>query len=612
MRRAFSACGYVDRETEVTQIAFQYEAAQPFRDGLAAVRINGRWGYIDRGGKLVIQPSWTKAAPFYGGYAEVHVNDVAGVIDRRGRIVVRPQFKRIVPLAKGVFIAAPVKPTAWSGGHLGPDTDPMSLGGFGSAGLYHLKRGWITEPDLQFSTFDDPRRGLVWAGRRNEDGEELWGLMRVDGTWQLTPRYSYVQKLHENRAIVRSVPDKTLRYPERARSVLSGAVDEKGRLVVPIQFGWLGYWRGGYGLATRTGGAAGLSDPSDEPNAGIVSGDGALLASRYFDEVDISEDGSLPRARVGRVWNSVSPRGELLPDQKDGTLQLACPDGRTFVRRGGQVEVHVRGKSVGLYKAGYFFPRDCSRSFSLQRDDRWFILTPEGRILGDEQGFENSYGFDGETTAVKRGGKWGIIDRQGRFTVPPRFANLRPFGPRVYQVGEGDDAEWIDATGHPVPKPVRPRPDPANALLCEGGLTRFQANGRWGLKDGAGNTVIRPEYRVLTCFSHGFAWAASPQGREWCPIGPNGERRQAFLCRTEIYPYAVTHHAPERLAEDPFESSVLWNLALLEHLSGARPVAPRWIPDGRGRASHSVMNGLPQPELADAARGPAPSMAAWP
>lgn len=600
----FQTCGYVEQGTSAPRIAFRYQAAKPFQDGLAPVRIDGLWGYIDRSGELAIKPSFADAAPFYGQYAEVRIKGAAGVIDRSGRIAVAARFKRIIPFDADVFIVVPLDPKAAnSGGYLRAETDPRSLIGFGSAGLYHLRRGWITEPDLQFTTFD-PARGLVWAGRRTDNGGELWGLMRTDGSWQVSPRYSYVQKLMGGRAIVRTLPDPSLPYREGRMGVLSGAVDQDGKLAVPLKYAWLGYWRGGYGVASRKGGAPGTGAATDEPNAGLVALDGTLVGGRFFDEVKVSEDGVPPRVRIGTAWHSVAPSGELGPDPLDGTTLLACAGGPSFIRRGSQVEVRrPNGEPVGLYDDTHFSSNECPGPYSLRRDGRWFILMLDGAVLGGDRGFENLYGFSGDSTSVMVDGKWGIIDRRGRFTVPPRFDELNRVGPTTYRVGRGDDARWIDAAGRSIAKPQPPRQNPATALACEGGLVRFQANGRWGLRDSEGNTVIRPEYRVLTCFGHGFAWAVSPEGRAWRPIGPDGRARPAFAARQEVYPYGVTHHTPERFAEEPFESSVLWNLALLDHLAGKRPDAPRWVPDAQGMASYSVMRGLPEPERADAAAG---------
>lgn len=598
----FQLCGYVERGTSAPRLPLRYEAAKPFRNGLAAVRIEGRWGYIDARGDLVIQPAYSDAAPFQGDFTEVRVNGAAGVIDRAGQMVLAPRFARVIPFAGDLFIAVPLGAPehTWSWA----DADPLSLNGFGGAGLYDLRRGWLTDTDFQFTTFDAPDRGLIWAGR-GEPYREVWGLMRADGTWQVDPRYGYVQKLTGARANVRTLPDDTLPPEQRHQSVHSGAVDEAGRLIVPLESRWLGSWRGRYAAAGRNGAAPGVRESNGEPEAGVVTLDGTLLGGRYFDEVSLPEDGSLPRARLGGVWYSLGDGGELLPDQLDGTPLLDCPDGRSLIHRGSRVEVRRRdGGMVGLFGQGHFSSSDCRAAFSLQRDGRLFVLTPEGDILGGDQGFENLYDFNGETAAVRRDGKWGVIDRRGEFTLPPRFDELRPVGPGVYVVGHGDDAQWIDAAGRPASSPQPLRPDPAMALACQGGLIRFQTNGRWGMRDEEGNTVVRPVHRVLTCFDHGSAWAVADDEKAWCPIGPDGDRRRAFACVQEIYPYVVTHHVPERFDEDPFESSVLWNLALLDHLSGARAEAPGWVPDSSGMGSHTVMGGLAIPERIDAATDP--------
>lgn len=470
----FQLCGYVERDTETLRIPLRYEAAKPFRNGLAAVRIDGRWGYIDRSGDLVIRPAYTEVASFYGAFAEVRVNEASGIIDRRGRMIISQQFKRVIPFARDVFIAVPLGSSARSDGLFGLDTEPAKLSGIEGAGLYHRRRGWLTAPDLQFMAFD-PARGLIWAGRRNEDHEDVWGLMRADGTWQVTPRYSHVQWLSGGRAIVRSLPHRTVPAVERQASVLSGAVDRDGKLVVPMERRWLGYWRAGYGLADRTGRASGLEDPTGEPSAGIVNLDGTLLAGRYFDAVDISEEGLLPRGRLGDVWYSIDQSGRLLPDQLEGMTLLDCPDGPSFIRRGARVEARgPNGGSAGTYEPGHLRQRDCPSPFSLKRADRWFIVMPDGRVLGGERGFDNLYGFAGDSAAVQLDGKWGIIDRRGRFTVSPRFDQLRPAGGGLFRV-EGADPQWIDAMGRVVPEPQPPRP----GLVCEGGLTLFQADGRW-------------------------------------------------------------------------------------------------------------------------------------
>ena len=66
--------GYINTEGAIV-IPMQFEMAQPFSDGLAAVRVDFKWGYIDKTGKFVIKPQFVGAGPFSEGLAPVFDND---------------------------------------------------------------------------------------------------------------------------------------------------------------------------------------------------------------------------------------------------------------------------------------------------------------------------------------------------------------------------------------------------------------------------------------------------------------------------------------------------------------------------------------------------------
>ncbi len=57
--------------TTTDAIPAQYDAAQPFNEGLAAVREGSKWGYIDESGATVIDFKYDRAYTFYEGYAVV-------------------------------------------------------------------------------------------------------------------------------------------------------------------------------------------------------------------------------------------------------------------------------------------------------------------------------------------------------------------------------------------------------------------------------------------------------------------------------------------------------------------------------------------------------------
>jgi hypothetical protein len=593
---AFQLCGYGEKGSNVMRIPERFEVAQPFSGGLAAVRIEGKWGYIDRVGNIVIRSRFKAAGPFAGDYAEVRIGDASGIIDRSGRVVVPARFGRIMPFNNGTFLAEPLRDNRSSAeatdGRLGGLANPLALLGRSGAGLYHIRKGWLTDQDLNFDRFDAPERGLIWAGKRNAQGDDEWGLLRSDGSWEVTPRYSHVQSVNETHAVVNSMPDSALPPGERRDSVRWGAVDRSGKLVVPLKFAYLSYWRGGYGYAkeVKPYNSNGIENNVRE---GIVRSDGSLLGDRYFDKVDIREDGTLPRVRVGKIWYSIEPSGTLIPDQLDGMPLVECAGGLTIVHRGEEAEFLRPGDSrpVGRFENTYFQKRDCPGPFSARRGSKWFFVMEGGTVLGGQTGYDTTYSFSGTHSPVQVDGKWGIIDRTGKFTVEPRFAKLQPDRNGTFAVGEGQSTYWIDASGKRVEQPVIERPTPDQALTCQGGLRFFQNGDRWGLQDATGKTVIEPRYRALSCFKQGVSWTASAGGDSWCPIGPDGKRREAMDCRQTYYPMILTHHYPEKFSENPFENSVLWTRAWLDYQAGHRAEPPRWISDFGNGGTYSVMGG---------------------
>lgn len=579
----FQLCGYVEKGSGVERIPQQFEVAKAFSEGLAAVRIEGRYGFIDATGKVVIEARFQNAGFFTGEYAEIRMDNASGIINRSGELVVSPQFRRIIPFVGDAFIAQPFlneQRQASSGNErLGAITDPVALSSYNDSGLFHAKKGWLSDQNLRFSIFDKPERGLIWAGTKDENYSDIWGLMRADGTWQVTPRYHHVQQLMESRAIVESMPDYSLPPQQRWEALRRGAVDRDGELVVPLKFAQLSYWRGGYGRALE-GKQFNSDGTQNEVREGIVRADGTLLADRYFDKVEISDDGKLPRGRIGKTWYSIEPNGRLIPDQLDVKTVAECPGGLTIVQRGETVEFRRPGDSqpIGPFENTYFRMTDCPGPFSARHDGKWFIVLEDGTVLGGKNGFENLYSFRGNHTAVKVEGKWGIIDRSGAFTVKPGFAKLRPDREGIFVVEEGKDSQWIDAYGKRVEKPARDRLTPEPTLSCEGGLRFFEKAGLWGLQDSNGKTVIEPKFRALSCFKQGVTWATAPDDKAWCPISPDGRRRAAMACREEYYPPGPSHSRPEKFSEIPYESSVLWNRAWLDYQAGKRDKLPEWIP----------------------------------
>ena len=68
-------------------IAPGYDDARAFSEGRAAVRTEGRWGFIDEAGTVLRGPDFDEVEAFEGGVARVWVGELMGYIGTDGQYV---------------------------------------------------------------------------------------------------------------------------------------------------------------------------------------------------------------------------------------------------------------------------------------------------------------------------------------------------------------------------------------------------------------------------------------------------------------------------------------------------------------------------------------------
>ena len=79
---------------------FKYETADDFSEGLAPVRSNGKWGYIDTTGREVIPCIYDHAEKFKNGLAAVGNGKGSaqqwGYIDKTGSVKIPMKYQMIL------------------------------------------------------------------------------------------------------------------------------------------------------------------------------------------------------------------------------------------------------------------------------------------------------------------------------------------------------------------------------------------------------------------------------------------------------------------------------------------------------------------------------------
>ena len=595
----FSLCGYVDAKIWKSEnrneirIPAKFEAAASFGDGVALVRYEGKYGYIDHSGAYVIAPRFIGASGFKHGLAPVIVGNQIGVINSRGDFVVEPRFSNATIWDSNTLIA---RDGTIPAAELTTDRDIQSLMNVGllgwraNRGIFDIQTAqWITSQEYKFREFNEDTSEFIWANKHRGNT----GLLRRGGQWQLKPQFSHAQRLIEDRAIV-SVED------QESGESKWGAVDGTGQLVIALQFPYLAYWNNGYAL-TRQG-------KYGDPNRthGLVDKQGKLMGDRFFDEVRRpGAIGDLPQVRIGKKWHVITGDGSLGETllAAETKLHLDCKTHSYLRGPEGYVVVDAEDKQIvditSRHSPSFFIGphtknsrRRCDLPALLNDKDKGVaIIMPDGTLFANQL-FEKTLALSDGVLSYAVNEKWGLIDQDGNVIVTPKYDRISWSDQNLFLATKGDAKFFIDTTGHTQPINNHPRYSAnfnlimkprEDYLTCPNGNKLARKNGKWGITDPEGKTLIAFNHRALSCYTRGVAWAPVKAKQQWCPIGTNGKIDASRTCRDTYYlGPEPSHMYPQRLHENPFESSVIWNELYLGYGIGENASPPLYIGDGWG------------------------------
>lgn len=146
----------------------------------------------------------------------------------------------------------------------------------------------------------------------------------------------------------------------------------------------------------------------------------------------------------------------------------------------------------------------------------WLVAAFVLPCAAQEQRIKNHAGLHPVADA---NGKWGFIDRTGRFRIPPRYNGAGQFSEGVAYVWfwEGDQRKdgIVDPDGKFTELPATNDYE----FIFHDGLARFQTPSgqerKYGYMDKTGRVVIEPQFHNAGHFSEGLAWVAVLAERKW-------------------------------------------------------------------------------------------------
>ena len=74
-----------------------YDDIKPFSEGLAAIQLNDKWGFVNKLGRIIVSPQYLHVENFAYGYAKVQKGAKDGFIDKTGKIVIPIKYDFVSP-----------------------------------------------------------------------------------------------------------------------------------------------------------------------------------------------------------------------------------------------------------------------------------------------------------------------------------------------------------------------------------------------------------------------------------------------------------------------------------------------------------------------------------
>lgn len=347
--------------------ALSSRGQQPASKSLFVVEKDGKFGYIDHAGKIIIPLQFDSANEFHEGLALVTANGKKLFIDTTGRVVIRPNFDIVNNFSEGL---AAVNIGQKRIPNLGLISDPGKWGYLDSTGKLVIP--------MKFTHAEDFSEGLAAVNNGDRDHGGF-----IDHTGK----------------IIFSVPlDVTLEFHEGVVGVLlKGTVsyyDRTGK-TIPIS--------SDYGPKSSSF-SEGLVPISLKDKWGFMDRTGKLVIEASFEDAENFSEGLAPVKVKGEVvWCPADESG----NRSGSTMMYG------YINKTGKMNIPAVFNSAAPFSEGLAAVRKCDEAFFIDKTGKTVIsghFTYASSFSGGLASFE---------TLTKDGLLSGYVDRTGKIVWGP-------------------------------------------------------------------------------------------------------------------------------------------------------------------------------------------------
>jgi hypothetical protein len=344
---------------------------------------NGRFGYIDRNGRLAIQPQYEWAFPFSEGLALIVTKgkkERSAYINKAGTLVIKP-FEG--------------SPSNFSSG-----VARVLLGG---SYVYIDKKGrWATTRSYQSA--EDCTEGLC-AVKMETPGPNMWGYINPSGAVVVKAQYDWAHPFREGIARVAiMIGEPYEKNGAPAVDLKVGYIDGTGKPITPLAFDKAWDFSNGMAQVQLKG------------KWGYIDKTGRLVISCQYDETHPFQE-DLAGVKVNGLWGFIDKNGkiaipaefEFVNDFSEGLAAVGRRGQNFYIDRNGKVILSPLFKGLGPFRAGLA---------TFRVDDKTGVLNKAGKVVLDAQFASIEILSEGVIAVEDPKEGIGYADRTGRFFWP--------------------------------------------------------------------------------------------------------------------------------------------------------------------------------------------------
>lgn len=353
-------------------VDFKYDEVRKFSEKMAAVKVNGKWGFINKSGKEVIKPEYDAASDFENGFARVKLNGRWGCINKKGKVAVPIEYNTVLPIREGlagVRRGFPFEETGYV---------DMS----GNEVVPFKSYGWFT----------------IFSG----------GLACVS----LSERHGFINKLGE--VVIPLKYDEASYFSDNIAPVKMngkwGAIDRSGTEIILPKYDAITYEKDKVDNGIQYEGfSEGMLSVKLNGKWGYVNQYGVEVVPMLFDEVATFFRGGMASVRLNDKWGYVNLSGNIVVQPKYDEANDFFDDLTSVGLNGKWGYIDKAGREIIPLK--YDYAKEFNDGLgAVKVGDKWGYIDTTGKEVIPFI-YEDADYFSENLAAVKKDGKWGFIKK---------------------------------------------------------------------------------------------------------------------------------------------------------------------------------------------------------